>query len=130
MVVGEGPLSHNSSSGHVQEPGSKASLECRGVTVDPDVAHCRVDCNLRVGSLIQIVRRSHRTQRRNYLLGVLQVLPLFLGQLLLLFHQYIDPTHSATQQQQDVEDYGAIDSSDLIEDAKFYQDAAIEYQNT
>ena len=39
-------------------------------------------------------------------------------------------THSVIQQ--DVEDsgeYGAMDSGDLLEDAKFYQDTAIEYQD-
>ena len=40
--------------------------------------------------------------------------------------------HSVVQQQQEVKDsgeYGAMDSGDSIEDAKFYQDAAIEYQS-
>ena len=39
------------------------------------------------------------------------------------------PTPSVLPSQQEMEDFGAVGNSDLLEDAKFYQDAATEYQS-
>ena len=40
------------------------------------------------------------------------------------------PAPSASYRQHDSEDFDALGHSDLLEDAKFYQDAAVKYQST
>ena len=48
-MVGGHPLScHEPQSACTQETSSKASLECRGVTVDPNVSQPRESCDARV----------------------------------------------------------------------------------
>ena len=116
------PLSCESRSGHAQEPVFKASLEYRGVTVDPDVAqsHGKIII-IRVGeSDTDSEVRVSETQGRNYLLGVLQgptavptVSSYFFPntnrkQQLVMVYQSND-IQTVPQQQWDLEDYGAID---------------------
>ena len=145
-MVGGCPLSyHEAQNSHAWESNSKASLEHKGVMDDPNVIQTNGTHNARVEGSDTESDMEFQDSREDLLPGSLAALitvqrsvPTTIAttsstRLTIptkhTFHasQNLESTHSVVSSQQDMEDsgdYGAIGAS-----AKFYQDAALEYQS-
>ena len=142
-MVGGHPLSHcEPQSVCAQETGSKASLEHRRVTVDPSVSQPRESYDVRVEE-IQLDSDGEYQDSREYQnvpgsltasIAVHQLAPDTQSSIIHTTHTSQNPEseHPATSQE-DAEDSGEtmgdIPMGELLENAKFYQDAAFEYQS-
>ena len=116
----------------VQEAVSKAALEHRGVTGDPDAAWPKDDgkgSNVAMGES-SFVNDHELGDSRGKLLAE--------GKLAanrLISTSVPNTSHisglalSVSQVQHEVEEFDALSHRDLLEDAKFYQDAVVEYQS-
>lgn len=149
-MVGGHPLScHQTQSSHAQELSSKTSLKPKGVTGDPKVVQVRDEFNARVGSSDLDSDLEFQDSREEAPLSlaastaVLRSAPTssttisFPEVTILDFPQshasqnpeLMPPAVQSQQGDDSSGDYNAIPMGDLLEDAKFYQNAALEYQN-
>ena len=132
MVDGH-PLScQKSQSTHTQEPGSKAALKCRGVTVDPNVGQPRETQDARVGEAELDSDLEYQDSREDAPRSLATSIAVHWSapttQLISLpdlsLHASQDPESvpPVAHQQQNIEDLGEsgeIHMGDLLEDANF-----------
>ena len=143
-MVGGCPLSDQELQGaSAQETGSKASLEWRGVTTDPNACQPREFQDARVEEA-EVDSELEYQDSREELPGSLvasitvhQLAPatqpmLTIPDLSAHTSQNPESVPLAAHQQQDIEDTGELDDipmGDLLEDTKVYQDTAFEYKS-
>ena len=131
-TVGGCPLSCEPVESHVREACSRSSSDHRGVPGDPNVTSRKL---LRLGwrSLGVRMRKSLRTQGSIYLLRMLLNIPQTRKQAPIPHSSTSSHlTHSlgvSQGGQGEVHCKGIMDHANLIENAKFYQDTALNYQN-